>query len=155
MGTPAYNTEFDLSGAAGAHLLVDYSQRGVSSVNRYGACHRSQSENKIKGIYRSLIVIPWALPAVIIGLTWHTEFNTQYGFVNQLLKTIGIAPVNWLQDPSAAFIAVLFVNIWLGIPFYMVMLLGGLQSISPEYYEAAQMDGADAWQRFRSITIPL
>ncbi len=110
---------------------------------------------KFKGIYRALIVIPWAIPGTIVGLTWHQEFNTQYGFVNQLLGVLGIAPVNWLNDPTYAFIAVLFVNIWLGIPFYMVMLLGGLQSISADYYEAAQMDGANAWQRFKSVTMPL
>ncbi len=110
---------------------------------------------KFKGIYRALIVVPWAMPQVIVGLTWRTEFHSQYGFVNALLVSLGMQPVNWLSDPFWAFVAVLFVNIWLGIPFYMVTLLGGLQSISVEYYEAAQMDGASVWQRFLSVTIPL
>lgn len=110
---------------------------------------------RFKGIYRALIVIPWAMPQVIVGLTWRTEFHAQYGFVNILLQAIGLQPVSWLDNAFYGFIAVLFVNIWLGIPFYMVTLLGGLQSISMEYYEAAQMDGANAWQRFRNITIPL
>lgn len=110
---------------------------------------------KFKGIYRALIVIPWAMPQVIVGLTWRTEFHAQYGFVNLLLSALGIQPVSWLDDPFYGFIAVLFVNIWLGIPFYMVTLLGGLQSISAEYYEAAAMDGANAWERFKNITIPL
>lgn len=110
---------------------------------------------RLKGIYRSLIVIPWALPGVITFLTWKQEFHAQYGFVNILLGGFGIQPISWLDNPVFAFIAVTFVNIWLGVPFYMVMLLGGLQSISAEYYEAAQMDGAGAWQRFRYITMPL
>jgi arabinogalactan oligomer / maltooligosaccharide transport system permease protein len=110
---------------------------------------------QFKGIYRTLIVIPWALPQVIVGLTWRTEFHSQYGFVNLLLSSIGIQPVSWLENPFYGFIAVLFVNVWLGIPFYMVTLLGGLQSISADYYEAAQMDGANAWQRFQNVTIPL
>lgn len=110
---------------------------------------------RFKGVYRALIVIPWALPGVITALTWKQEFHSEYGFVNVLLQSIGLQPVSWLRDPVAAFVAVTFVNIWLGIPFYMVMLLGGLQSISAEYYEAAQMDGAGAWERFRFITMPL
>jgi arabinogalactan oligomer/maltooligosaccharide transport system permease protein len=108
---------------------------------------------RFKNIYRSLIVIPWAIPGVIVGLTWKQEFHAQYGFVNVLITGLGGQPISWLDDPAAAFIAVLFVNIWLGIPFYMVMLLGGLQSISLDYYEAAQMDGASAWNRFRYITM--
>lgn len=110
---------------------------------------------RFKGIYRSLIVIPWAIPTVIVGLTWKQEFHADYGFVNQMLTTLGLEKVNWLSDPTSAFIAVVFVNVWLGIPFYMVMLLGGLQSIPGDYYEAASMDGANAWERFRAITMPL
>lgn len=110
---------------------------------------------RFKGLYRSLIVIPWAIPAVIVGLTWKQEFHAQYGFVNALITALGGQPVSWLDEPTAAFIAVVFVNIWLGVPFYMVMLLGGMQSIPGEYYEAASMDGASAWQRFNKITMPL
>jgi arabinogalactan oligomer/maltooligosaccharide transport system permease protein len=110
---------------------------------------------RFKGIYRSLIVIPWAIPGIIVALTWRQEFHAQYGFVNTVIEALGGQGISWLDDPFWAFVAVIFVNVWLGIPFYMVMLLGGLQSISAEYYEAAQMDGASAWQRFWGITIPL
>ncbi len=115
----------------------------------------ANSKLRLKGIYRLIILIPWAIPQVIAGLTWKQEFHSQYGFVNALLGQFGIAPVPWLTQPIPAFIAVLFVNIWLGVPFYMVVLTGGLGSISREYYEAAQMDGASVIQRFRNITIPL
>ncbi|MBK8021662.1 MAG: sugar ABC transporter permease [Chloroflexi bacterium] len=110
---------------------------------------------RFKGIYRALIIIPWAIPGVIVGLTWRQEFHAQYGFVNVLVQAFGGQPVSWLDEPTAAFIAVIFVNVWLGIPFYMVMLLGGIQSIPGDYYEASQIDGASAWQRFNSITLPL
>ncbi len=110
---------------------------------------------RLRGLYRAIIILPWAIPQPIIALAWKGEFHYQYGFVNTLLTTIGLDRVNWLYTPTPAFIAVTFVNIWLGIPFYMVTLLGGLQSIAGEYYEAAEIDGANPWQRFRHVTIPL
>ncbi|HLY26610.1 MAG TPA: ABC transporter permease subunit [Aggregatilineales bacterium] len=110
---------------------------------------------RFKGIYRTIILIPWAVPQVIAALTWHSEFHSQYGFVNLMLAQFGVDPISWLKEPVPAFIAVLFVNIWLGVPFYMVVLLGGLGSISREYYEAAEMDGAGVFDRFRHITVPL
>ncbi|MBN1678720.1 MAG: SH3 domain-containing protein [Anaerolineae bacterium] len=110
---------------------------------------------RLRGIYRAIIILPWAIPQPIIALAWKGEFNYQFGFVNALFQQVGLDPVNWLYTPTPAFIAVTFVNIWLGIPFYMVTLLGGLQSIAGAYYEAAEIDGANGWQRFRHITIPL
>ena len=108
-----------------------------------------------KAIYRTLLTIPWAIPQVIAALAWKNEFHYQYGFVNVLLRRLGLAPIQWLSDPKWAFLAVIIVNVWLGIPFMMVVILGGLQSISPEYYDAAQIDGASGWQQFKSITMPL
>ncbi len=108
-----------------------------------------------KAIYRTLLTIPWAVPQVIAALAWKNEFHYQYGFVNAMLRRLGFAPIQWLSDPKWAFIAVIIVNIWLGIPFMMVVLLGGLQSISPDYYDAAQIDGATGWQQFKSVTMPL
>lgn len=108
-----------------------------------------------KAIYRTLLVVPWAIPQVIAALAWRCEFHYQYGFVNILLEKLGFQAVQWMSDPFWAFIAVVIVNIWLGIPFMMVTILGGLQSISPDYYDAAQIDGASGWQQFRFITLPL
>lgn len=112
-------------------------------------------EMRLKGLYRTLLVLPWAVPQVIVGLAWRNEFHFQYGFVNLALKSLGGDPINWLRDPFWAFVAVVIVNVWLGIPFMMVITLGGLQSISKEYYEAADIDGASSWQSFRTITLPL
>ena len=108
-----------------------------------------------KGIYRALIVLPWAIPQVIALLVWRTEYNFEYGAVNQLLGMIGLGPYPWLSDPFWNFTAMVITNVWLGVPFMMVIILGGLQSISNDYYEAAEIDGANARQSFRNITLPL
>jgi arabinogalactan oligomer / maltooligosaccharide transport system permease protein len=108
-----------------------------------------------KGIYRALIVLPWAIPQIIALLVWRTEFNFEYGAVNQLLAYVGLGPYPWLSDPFWNFAAMVITNVWLGVPFMMVIILGGLQSISNDYYEAAEIDGASSRQSFRHITLPL
>lgn len=108
-----------------------------------------------KGIYRALIVLPWAIPQVIALLVWRTEYNFEYGAVNQLLGMVGLGPYPWLSDPFWNFAAMVITNVWLGVPFMMVIILGGLQSISSDFYEAAEIDGANARQAFRNITLPL
>lgn len=110
---------------------------------------------KGKGIYRTILVLPWAVPQIIAVLAWRGEFNFTYGYFNIILQKLGLMPVEWLTDPVSNFAAMCLTNIWLGIPFMMVTLLGGLQSISGEYYEAADMDGATGFQKFTKITWPL
>lgn len=110
---------------------------------------------KGKGIYRTLLVLPWAVPQVIAVLAWRGEFNYSFGYFNVILTNLGLPAVQWLTEPVANFVAMCLVNIWLGIPFMMVIILGGLQSISGEYYEAAEMDGATGFQMFKDITLPL
>jgi arabinogalactan oligomer/maltooligosaccharide transport system permease protein len=108
-----------------------------------------------KGIYRALIILPWAVPQIIALLIWRTEYNFEYGAVNQLLAFIGLGPYPWLSDPFWNFAAMVITNVWLGVPFMMVIILGGLQSIPYDYYEAAEIDGATSRQSFRAITLPL
>ena len=108
-----------------------------------------------KGIYRALIILPWAVPQVIALLVWRTEYNYEFGVVNQLLNAVGLPSVQWLSDPLWNFVGMVITNVWLGIPFMMVLILGGLQSISGEFYEAAEIDGARSRQTFRHITLPL
>lgn len=130
------NVTFHVLGGLGLALLMNRNMRG-------------------RGIYRALIILPWAIPNIVAVLTWRTEFHYEFGFVNQLIKLVGLEPVRWLSDPLWNFVAMCITNIWLGIPFMMVIILGGLQSIAGEYYEAAEMDGATTLQQFRNITIPL
>jgi arabinogalactan oligomer/maltooligosaccharide transport system permease protein len=108
-----------------------------------------------KGIYRALIVLPWAVPQIVALAVWRTELHSEFGMVNQLLGMVGIDGPAWLIDPFWNFFAMVMVNVWLGIPFMMVILLGGLQSIPSDLYEAAEIDGASSRQSFRHITLPL
>lgn len=108
-----------------------------------------------RAVYRVLLVLPWAVPAFISAFTWKYMFNAQYGIINQGLRAIGFDdPPVWLGQNDWALVAVIIVNVWLGVPFMMVALLGGLQAIPGDLYEAAEVDGATPWQRFRHITLP-
>jgi arabinogalactan oligomer/maltooligosaccharide transport system permease protein len=112
---------------------------------------------KIKGraIYRMLLIVPWAVPSYISGFVWRFIYNGDYGFLNSTLEALGLGTVPWLSDPNWAMFAVIVANTWLAIPFNTVTMLGGLQSIPLELYEAAQVDGANGLQRFRNITLPM
>ena len=117
------------------------------------------NDRKFKGrtIYRTLLIIPWAVPAFISVLVWKNGmFNETYGVINRfLLKSLGFEGIKWFNDPFWAKVAVLTVNTWLGFPYMMTVSLGALQSIPDELYEAAQIDGAGRWMRFWKITLPL
>ncbi|MFD7665947.1 carbohydrate ABC transporter permease [Streptomyces sp. NPDC059788] len=104
--------------------------------------------------YRLALILPWAIPAFVSVFTWRLLYNEKNGLLNKLLAGGGIDAVPWLNDPTWAKLSVIAVNVWLGVPFMLVALLGGLQSIPGELYEAAEMDGAGPWQRFRNITLP-
>jgi len=108
-----------------------------------------------KSVFRTLLILPWAVPQYITALTWRGMFNAEYGSVNLLLsKWFGFS-VPWLNTEWGAFAACLIANIWLGFPFMMIIALGGLQSIPDELYEAADMDGATWFHQLRHITLPL
>lgn len=110
---------------------------------------------KWKGIYRTLLILPWAVPQVVAVLAWRGEFHPQFGFVNHVFRAFGINAVNWWSDPIPVFVSCCIVNIWLGIPFMMIVFLGGLQSIPKSYYEAASIDGASKLTQFFQITLPM
>lgn len=116
----------------------------------------NQSDLRGRRLYRLLLIVPWAVPNYITALTWKWLFNTQYGPINAMLGALGLAPVDWLgQSAATNFLANLATNVWLGFPFMMVISLGALQSIPSDLYEAASIDGANGWQKFRHITLPL
>ena len=110
---------------------------------------------RLRGVYRTLLILPWAIPQVIAVLAWRGEFHYEYGFFNILLRDLGLPALEWKTNPTWNFAAMCLTNIWLGIPFMMVIILGGLQSISGDYYEAAEIDGASGWAQFWNVTIPL
>ncbi|UCF79857.1 MAG: sugar ABC transporter permease [Candidatus Eiseniibacteriota bacterium] len=108
------------------------------------------------GIFRALLILPWAIPQYISALTWKGMFNHEYGAVNLILsKVFHLAPIPWFSDATWAFIAPIITNVWLGFPFMMIVALGGLQSIPHELYEAAELDGAGALGKLRNVTLPL
>ncbi|NBF00198.1 sugar ABC transporter permease [Nonomuraea sp. KC401] len=109
---------------------------------------------RLRSLYRVLLILPWAVPAFVAAFIWRYLYNSDYGVINGFLKMAGLSGVGWLDDPVTAKIAVIAVNVWIGVPFMMVAMLGGLQSIPAELYEAAEVDGASPWQRFKAITLP-
>ena len=115
----------------------------------------NQKEIRGKGIFRTILVLPWAVPQLIVALTWRGMFNYEYGSINQILGKVGLPAVEWLRGPTEAFIAAIITNVWLGFPFMMVIALGALQSIPHDLYEAADIDGASWYHKLKTITIPL
>jgi ABC-type sugar transport system permease subunit len=107
-----------------------------------------------RGIFRMLLILPWAIPNYITALIWKGMFTGEYGAINSLLHEFGLDGVSWFSSWATAFAANVATNTWLGFPFMMVVALGALETIPRELYEAASVDGASAWQRFRHITLP-
>ena len=109
-----------------------------------------------RGLARALIIIPWAVPEVVACLVWILMYDKDYGIINFLLNNAGILSHNiaYLQDVSVALPAAMVVNIWKGFPYVAIMLLAGMQSVSTDLYEAADIDGATTFQKIRYITVP-
>ena len=110
-----------------------------------------------RALVRTLTLLPWIIPGVVVGLIWEWLYQPNYGVINDLLFKAGWLHerVAWLSSTELAMPAVVFTNVWRGIPFFAIMLLAGLQSIPGELYEAARVDGAGVFARFWHITLPL
>ncbi|WP_243399188.1 carbohydrate ABC transporter permease [Cryobacterium zongtaii] len=104
---------------------------------------------------RALFLVPWLLPLIVSASTWSWMLNSDSGVVNSVIRTLGGDQVNWLTSPQWALASVIIANIWIGIPFNLVILYSGLQNVSGDIYEAAALDGANSWQVFWRITFPL
>ncbi len=110
---------------------------------------------RLSATLRALFLVPWLLPLIVSASTWSWMLNSDSGIVNAALHVIGVGPVNWLTSPSWSLTSVTIANIWIGVPFNLVVLYSGLQSIPASLYEAAALDGAGSWQRFWRVTFPL
>jgi multiple sugar transport system permease protein len=104
---------------------------------------------------RALFLVPWLLPLIVSGSTWSWMLNSDSGVVNSLLHAIGATGVNWLTSPHWSLLSVIIANVWIGVPFNLVILYSGLQTIARSLDEAAALDGANGWQKFWLITFPL
>lgn len=112
---------------------------------------------RLKNLHRGILYMPSVLPILVTGLTFSSILNPKYGFLNAFLKDVGLGFLarKWLTDPHIAFGSVMAVDIWRGTGYIMTMLIAGIVAISPTYYEAAAIDGANAWHQFRYITLPM
>lgn len=111
---------------------------------------------RLRWLARTLALVPWAMPPVIVAIMWRLLLSPTVGPVNQTLRTLHISDtgINWLGDFHTALPAVIVVGVWVGMPQTTITLLAGLQNIPAELHEAAAVDGAGAWRRFRSVTLP-
>jgi len=110
---------------------------------------------RLRGLWRSLVIIPMMLTPVVIGVIWRLMYDPNFGVIDFLLRSVGLAPIEWLAHGNLAFIAVVLVDIWNWTPFTFLIILAGLQSLPLEPFEAAQMDGATRWQILRDHTLPM
>lgn len=109
-----------------------------------------------RNLLRVLVILPWALPTIVNATMWRLNFNPDYGSINALLTQLGVIDHyrSWLGDPASALNAVMLADIWKNYPLITLLTLAALQSIPDDLYEAARLDGASAWRRFRAITLP-
>ncbi len=110
---------------------------------------------RLRGLWRSLMIIPMMLTPVVIGVIWRLMYDPNFGIIAYLLRSVGLAPIEWLAHGNLAFIAVVLVDVWNWTPFMFLVLLAGLESLPVEPFEAARMDGASRLQILRDHTLPL
>lgn len=110
---------------------------------------------RARGIVRTAVLLPWAVPTVVAALIWRFIFESPGGLASAIAGVFGLAPQTWFADPIAAWIPLVLADAWKTTPFVAILLLAGLQQIDRSLYEAAEVDGASAWLQFRHITLPL
>jgi multiple sugar transport system permease protein len=108
-----------------------------------------------RAVIRSVVILPIAMAPLVVALTWRQLFDSDFGVINYLIALAGAPHLSWLSTLPWARIAIVLVDVWQSVPFVGIVLLAGLQAIPDEYYEAARIDGGNAWRVFQSITLPL
>lgn len=110
---------------------------------------------KLKNVYKTLLMFPWAMPAYVSILLWKVGiYNTEFGLANKVLLALGFEKINYLSQNVPAFISCMVLNLWMALPFMIMMFDGAFQSIDKSYYESAKMDGAGFWMQLVNITVP-
>jgi ABC-type sugar transport system permease subunit len=113
------------------------------------------AQHKGRGALRAAYFVPVVISPVVVGLIWSWILSRQDGVLDAALSSIGLGRPGWLLDPNLAMLSAILVGVWIHVGFFMMILLAGLQSIDPNVYEAARLDGASTWERIRFITLPL
>jgi multiple sugar transport system permease protein len=114
----------------------------------------NQKAVRFKGLFRTVYFAPFVTTLVAVAIVWRYMFHTRYGLLNYALGGLGIGPIDWLGDPRWAMPAIILMTVWKSFGYNMLIFIAGLQAIPEELYEAARIDGASAWQRFRHVTLP-
>lgn len=113
------------------------------------------SKVRLLAAFRAAFFVPYVTSLAATGIVWQWIFNDQFGLLNYLLKSIGLQPQHWLQNPHLTLFNIIVLSVWQNLGYVAVIFLAGLQNISREYYEAASVDGAKPFQQFRHVTVPL
>ena len=116
-----------------------------------------ESRIKIAPIFRTIFILPYAIPSVVSMLVWQNLLNATFGTVNRTLRAFGIISTNipWIGDPTWAKFTAVMINLWAGFPYFMLLITGSMSAISQDIFEAAEIDGASRWQVFRKIVLPI
>lgn len=114
-----------------------------------------QESKKLRGFYESIFFFPTIATMVSVSLVWKWMYDASYGFINYLLSMVGIAKIGWLTTPGMALVSITIMTIWKTVGYNMMIFLVGLRAIDTTYYEAAEIDGSNRWQKFRHVTLPL
>jgi multiple sugar transport system permease protein len=110
---------------------------------------------RFRAVFRTVFFLPVVTTLVAVAVVWRYLYHPRHGLLNQLLATVGIEPIDWLGNPAWAMPAIVLLAVWKNFGFNMVIFVAGLQAIPERLYEAARLDGADAWQQFRAVTLPM
>src|SRR6201997_1312578 len=129
----------------------------LKAVGGLGLAVAMNQQFRMKNLVRALLLLPFIVPTVLSTVAWMWMLDPAFSVVNRLLIGIGVTPPgpSWLGNSALAMFSIIMINTWRGLPFYGITLLAGLQTVPPELYEAATIDGAGGWQRFRFVTLPL
>lgn len=148
----------ELFAIAGTNSLL-FTLAAVTLVATVGLAAALLLNNQLPGfgVLRALVLVPWAIPLVSAGITWKLMLHGNFGAVNGLLLQLGLTDhyLTFLSQMPHAFLSVIFAHVWREFPLAAILFLAGLQAIPPEYYDAAKVDGAGPWARFRHITLPM
>lgn len=146
----------DFWNALGRSVMFTFIALSLSFLIGLGLAILLNKKFRFQKLVRTLILLAWPIPGVIVGLLFSWMFDGNYGIINTILKSLHLIDQNikWLSGGNSAMITVITSTIWKSYPFFTLTLLAGLKGISSDYYEAASIDGANAWQRFTKITLP-
>jgi multiple sugar transport system permease protein len=142
---------------AGIVNTVLFAVVGVSAQMVLGFFLAVFTSRAVRGqiVYRTIFLLPILMPGIVIGAIWKLMYNSDFGVINQAIGLLGIAPHDWLGEPSLALASVIVVDIWHWTPFCFLLLLAGLESLPQDVYEAVRVDGATPWQELVYITLPM